>query len=185
MKSLRNVSDIPGGVPLLADDVLEFHASRLLLLLGLCGKRGRIEGLTKLAKLDFFVRYPVFFEEACEFLGKDFTHVTDTVDSSMVRYHYGPWDRRYYQVLAYLECRRLIAVERIGSSFEFGLTPDGAEIVDRLKDREAFQPLIVQMKQVKQVFGNRNGSSLKNLIYQVFDQEVAQREHGQVITHEH
>ncbi len=54
----------PAGLPLTADQITEFHAARLMLLLHLCGVKNRIEGLTKLAKLDFFVRYPAFFLRA-------------------------------------------------------------------------------------------------------------------------
>ena len=56
MKSLRNFASQAAGLPLLADDVLEFHAARLLLLFRVCGTKDRIDGLTKMAKLDFFVR---------------------------------------------------------------------------------------------------------------------------------
>jgi hypothetical protein len=52
--------------PLDVDDVPEFHAARLLLLLRFYGRSpgGEIAGRTKLAKLDFFVRYPRFLEAA-------------------------------------------------------------------------------------------------------------------------
>jgi hypothetical protein len=61
MKSLRNQSTQPASVPLIADDILEFHAARVLLLIAICGTNDAISSLTKLAKLDFFVRYPDFF----------------------------------------------------------------------------------------------------------------------------
>ena len=32
MKSLKNLADRPAAAPLVADDILEFHAGRLLLL---------------------------------------------------------------------------------------------------------------------------------------------------------
>src|ERR687890_441277 len=102
MRSARHIDDLPAGAPLLADDLTEFRAARLLLLLNECGLKGQIEGLTKLAKLDFFVRYPSFFTQACIEQGKPFFPVTEAVESPMVRYYYGPWDHRYYQVLAYL-----------------------------------------------------------------------------------
>jgi len=54
--SRSNISQ-PISLPLAADDILEFHAARLLLLLEICGTAGRIDGLTKMAKLDFFKRY--------------------------------------------------------------------------------------------------------------------------------
>ncbi len=64
MKSLNRIGQCPVSLPLSADDILEFHAARLLLLLSVCGVSGRIDGLTKMAKLDFFARYPAFFETA-------------------------------------------------------------------------------------------------------------------------
>ena len=132
MKSLQNFWSQPAGIPVLADDVLEFHAARLLLLFKICGISGRIDGLTKMAKLDFFVRYPQFFEEMCAHLGK--TPMAPThrpVESSMVRFHYGPWDRRYYHVLSYLEAKGLLTVERDGSMYVFKLTDVGKEIAKR------------------------------------------------------
>jgi hypothetical protein len=65
MKSLKNLADRPAAAALVADDILEFHAGRLLLLLSTCGGTGgSINGLTKMAKLDFFVRYPDIAREA-------------------------------------------------------------------------------------------------------------------------
>ena len=64
MKSLSRVGTLPMSLPLSADDIVEFHAARLILLMHICGVAGRIEGLTKMAKLDFFARYPSFFETA-------------------------------------------------------------------------------------------------------------------------
>ncbi len=64
MRSLNRVWMQPTSLPLSADEIVEFHAARLLLLIHLCGVSGRIDGLTKMAKLDFFARYPDFFEAA-------------------------------------------------------------------------------------------------------------------------
>ncbi|MEG1452058.1 hypothetical protein [Brevundimonas sp.] len=50
------------------------HLMRLLILLRCADKRGRtpkpVEGITKLAKLDFLLRYPVYLERALLKLGK-------------------------------------------------------------------------------------------------------------------
>ena len=64
MRSLNRVGMVPASLPLSADDIVEFHAARLMLLMHVCGVSGRIDGLTKMAKLDFFARYPDFFEVA-------------------------------------------------------------------------------------------------------------------------
>jgi hypothetical protein len=181
MKSLKNLGTEPAGLPLAADDVLELHAGRLLLLFRVCGTAGRIDGLTKMAKLDFFVRYPQFFEIACEQLGTSVSSAASGVESSMIRFHYGPWDERYYHLLGYLEAKGLIAVSKAGKMFQLTLTDQGRNAADQLRDSQAFQPLVEQMKRVKKVFGNKAGSTLKVLVYEIFEKEIAQRPLGEVI----
>lgn len=181
MKSMDNVLQQPYGVPLLADDIVEFHAARMLLLLRICGSKGIVRGLTKMAKLDFFVRYPQFFSVVCEELKKEVDVPADVVESRMVRYHYGPWDQRYYHLLAYLKSRGLIRVEKKGSAFDLILTALGDATAAELEAVPAFSELVTQMKQVKKILGGKNGSQLKKLIYNTFDQEVAQLSLGEVI----
>jgi hypothetical protein len=181
MRSIKKLGAQPAGLPVLADDILEFHAARLLLLLKLCGTKGRIDGLTKMAKLDFFVRYPRFFAEASKELGEFPEEGPLPVESAMVRYRYGPWDHRYYHVLSFLEGTRLIEVSRIGKTFRLKLTEQGATTAARLEKKSSFQELALQMRQVKKVLGNKSGSTLKKIIYETFANEVTNREHGEVI----
>lgn len=181
MKSLKNINDLPAGLPLAADDLLEFHAARLLLLFKLCGVAGRIDGLTKMAKLDFFVRYPQFFNEACKALGLEAASVDTPVESSMIRFHYGPWDDRYYHVLAFLEATGLLEVTKVKNTFKLKLTDKGQATAKQLADDSAYEPLVEQMKRVKKTLGGRAGSSLKKLIYTVFEKEVGQRTLGETI----
>lgn len=181
MKSIANFSNYSQRLPLVADNILEFHAARLLLLFHICGRSGRIAGLTKMAKLDFFVRYPEFFRRACTTLGIEIPTTTDHVEAAMVRYHYGPWDQRYYHVLAYLESRGLIEVEKSGKSFNLTLTKLGKNIAQELTKEQVFQELIHHMEQVNKVFGGKGGSQLKNLIYEIFDKEVGQLSLQEVI----
>ena len=109
MKSIKQIGFAPVSLPLSADNIVEFHAARIFLLISLCGTGNRIDGLTKMAKLDFFVRYPDFFAVAKN-TSPPVAESNDTVRSAMIRHHYGPWDKRYYHVLAYLEARQLIEV---------------------------------------------------------------------------
>lgn len=180
MRSLDRLGTRPASLPLVADDVVEFHAARLLLLLKLCGTAGRIDGLTKMAKLDFFVRYPEFFDMARE-QTRTTTRVGDAVESAMVRHHYGPWDKRYYHVLAHLEARNLIAVTKEKNSFQIALTDLGHDRSARLAQLVSFTPIVDRMREVKKVFGGKSGSSLKSMIYKIFDREVGQRRLGEVI----
>jgi hypothetical protein len=182
MLSVRNLRDYPAGRPLSADDVLEFHAARLLLLLHMCGRNGEIKGLTKLAKLDFFARYPAFFARACAHLGRPVPMVTEAIEASMVRHHYGPWDHRYYHVLSYLEATDVVRVRKTGASaYRFSLTERGGETAARLAKRDAFTSLRDHMGQVRTILGTRSGDTLKKLIYTLFRAEVAERALGETI----
>jgi hypothetical protein len=178
VKSIRRFGRYPAGRPLLADDILEFHAGRLLLLLRICGTANRITGLTKLAKLDFFVRYPKFFERV---VGRATVDDEGSVESVMTRHHYGPWDQRYYHVLAFLEGSGLITVGPEGRAIKLELTSEGAALADRLKINDAFVNLTDQMRLVKKEFGSKTGSALKKLIYQTFAREVGRKELGEEI----
>lgn len=172
----------PAARPLTADQVTEFHAARVLLLLYLCGTKNRVVGLTKLAKLDFFVRYPDFFGRAAARLEKKAeTAPTGVVESAMVRHHYGPWDTRYYQLLPYLEARELITVERDDQTFVFALTSAGLILAKRLAGESTYKDLCDHMKAVKKLLGGKSGDVLKKLVYELFDEEVAKLPLGQVI----
>jgi DNA-binding PadR family transcriptional regulator len=187
MKSLRHLSDVSSAIPATADEVLEFHAARILLLISLCGTKSKgeglskIDGLTKMAKLDFFVRYPEFFERISAHITKQ-ASPAPKIESSMVRHHYGPWDKRYYHVLAYLESKGLITVEKRESAYLFYLTTLGQVAAQDLRTRPPFEDLVGQMLEVKRLLGGKTGSALKKLIYEVFEEEVAQRSLGEVIT---
>ena len=188
MRSLNRVGARPVSLPLSAGDIVEFHAARLLLLLSVCGVSGRIDGLTKMAKLDFFARYPDVFEAARAATAPvDATAAVDrmesheAVESAMVRHHYGPWDKRYYHVLAYLEAKRLITVTKERKSYRIALTDLGREHANALAARLSFAPLVERMREVKTIFGARSGTFLKDLIYRLFEAEVGRSPWGKVI----
>lgn len=182
MKSLRHLSQYPSALPLAADDVTELHAARLLLLMKLCGQSGRIDGLTKLAKLDFFVRYPAFLQRAAAHLQKPLNTKASEIDSEMVRHHYGPWDKRYYSVLPFLESHRLITVRKEAGTYVFALTDDGQKAVKKLSSKPEFSELAQRMREVKKLFGHWKGSSLKDLVYEVFENEVGKKAIGEIIS---
>jgi len=181
MRSLKHMAFQPLSVPLAADEITEFHAVRMLLLLRKCGTANRVEGLTKLAKLDFLVRYPAFFNRLATHLQKPVAAATVSVESVMVRHHYGPWDKRYYKILPFLESRRLMTVSKKGPAYVFELTEEGKNLAEVVSKRPEFALQAEQMKRVKDLVGKRTGTSLKNLVYEVFDAEVAEKPLGEII----
>lgn len=189
MRSIQNLQHTPAGQTISSDDIVELHSVRLLLLISLCGTKDRatqlprIDGLTKLAKLDFFVRYPSFFERVAEALDKSVAPVARTIESKMVRYHYGPWDQRYYQILPYLEARNLIQIfkDKEHNQYRFLLTKRGKKLANDLQQVGEFKSLSENIQQVSDVLAKKSGNQLKNLVYKVFEEEVAEKKLGEVI----
>lgn len=187
MRSINRIGTRPASLPLSADDVVEFHAARLLLLLSVCGVAGRIDGLTKMAKLDFFARYPDFFEAAAARMpaSSEKTAREETgdsaVESAMVRHHYGPWDKRYYHVLAYLEAKGLINVTKEVKTYRLALTDLGKQRAKVLASAPSFSDLTERMGGIKRIFGGKSGAFLKDHIYKLFDEEVGRRPLGHMI----
>jgi hypothetical protein len=129
------------------------------------------------------VRYPEFFDQVRRHLGQPGQGApTPPRESSMIRFHYGPWDPRYYHILAYLEAKGLITVGREGSTYLLRLTETGKGVAGRLQKRPAFGRIVAQMGEVKTLLGAKAGSTLKDLIYRLFAEEVTAKRIGEVIS---
>ena len=173
---------------ILADDIVEFHASRILLLILICGTRDnnlkltKLNGLTKLAKLDFFIRYPSLFERVPN-SNNDIKKNNTVIESKMIRFHYGPWDHRYYQVLPFLESRNLLKIEKDPNrnSYLFLLTEEGKQLALDIKNDPNFKQLVDNITTVDDVLGDYSGNQLKILVYDLFKEEVADKMLGEVI----
>jgi hypothetical protein len=160
------------------DDSLDFHAARLLVLMLRCGEgnRHQIEGRTKLAKLDFFLRYPSFLERALHaVLGEEqsdrWRAVGLEVEAPMIRYRYGPWDPRYRQFLAFLEARQLVRIT-VGQPERVSLTATGRRLAERIAEMESFRPIVQRCDAMTGNLASLTGTQLKDLIYELFPVEV-------------
>lgn len=161
------------------DDSIDFHAARLLVLLRRCGDGARhsVDGRTKLAKLDFFVRYPSFLERARDQLRAEGTAMTSwqargaEVEAPMIRYRYGPWDPRYRQFLAFLEARQLIRVS-VSKPERVSLTAAGRRLAEQICTRPSFAPIVDRCDAMVGNLAALNGTQLKDLIYELFPAEI-------------
>lgn len=160
---------------LLAED-LEHQQLRVLALISAVaavpGNANRLDGLTKLAKLDFIARYPglepeinqALFGHAAGALGS--TSSPSLTAAPMIRYRYGPWDDRYYPVIGALVGRGLVRFSKgkrgaVGMS----LTPLGKKLAKLLESDMAWSPVLARYREVADRFGGQNGTSLKEAIY--------------------
>lgn len=177
----------PPATLFLLDDNIPFHATRIVLLTFLAGTPG-IEGRTKLAKLDFFIRYPDYLLRAAEIEGKktvveemkQIISSSPSVESHMIRYKYGPWDQKYYLVLAYLTGKKLVKVEQENNLEIFLLTETGVNLANSLLSQPEFHSLSRRCRVVKKLFGNTPGTRIKDFIYHHFP-EVVQMPQRQII----
>lgn len=159
------------------------HEARLLLILAAfsdSNDQAGIEGLTKLAKLDFLLRYPKFLERALDTRRRSTRVVKiqpyerESVESRMVRYKYGPWDHRYYRFLNLLIAKGLAHLKFDGKAVKIGLTPQGIEIAQQIAKTPPFSDITRRSKILKTHF-NLTGTYLKNFIYKTFPEIVSLR----------
>ena len=163
----------------------DYHVARLLLLLSAHShgkeKNKSVDGLTKLAKLDFLLRYPNCLERALIALNrpvneakvKDFERTT--IESKMIRFRYGPWDHRYRRWVALMAAKGLIVVGVIGKTVHLWLTDNGHEVATLLMNSNSYKILIERAAVVEKRFGTKSGSNLKDFIYATFPELISMK----------
>jgi hypothetical protein len=156
------------------DDSL--HMGRLLVLMSaFVGKdgTGSVDGLTKLAKLDFLLRYPANLERALNARGGrgPDAHVEDyerkSIESSMVRYRFGPWDFRYRRFLNTLVARGLVSVSTEGRTIKIFLTGAGRDAAGELIRAPEFSTMSNRAKLLKR-YCDLSATNLMKFIYETF-----------------
>lgn len=166
------------------------HAARLLILLSVFkeGKQdGAIEGLTKLAKLDFLLRYPVMLERALEAKGCSIREVQledyerHSVESEMVRYRFGPWDHRYREFLNILVAKNLASISIEGRKVVIVATDLGQDRAGQLAEDDLFKPYQWRAKLLKRHF-DLTATNLMRFIYDTFPEIVSLRSNSPIPT---
>ena len=152
-----------------------FHISRLILLVGICksGPSKSIEGLTKLAKLDFLLRYPNCLERALRAAGEDDAlelemHEMNSIESQMIRYRYGPWDKRYRRWLGMMAAKNLVELSKGGRTIFIRPTEVGIAIAKQITALPEFSALVSRGTIISKRFAKFSGTKLKDFMYQTF-----------------
>lgn len=152
---------------------LDAHAGRLLVLLdAFRADRKAMVGLTKLAKLDFLLRYPVFLERLLQADSIEWperaeptTHERYVVEEPMIRYKYGPWDNDYYPIIGSLVSRGLVTIGSRSSATVFQLTEAGSNAAKQLRVDPSWTSLSARADLLAEYF-DTSGNKLKERIYQ-------------------
>ena len=168
----------------------DYHVARLLLLLDACGgpRRKYLVGLTKLAKLDFLLRYPMALADMLEVRGmslpKDLAPTgleEQSVESPMIRYRFGPWDRQYYALIGRLVGLRLAEQNRgQRSEIRVRLTQAGREQAGTVAVAPEWIRTAGRARLLAEHFDDVSGSALTAEIYQRFG-DMLDRPHWSVI----
>jgi hypothetical protein len=172
------------------DGAPELHLARLLVLLSaFAGRDGTeaVEGLTKLAKLDFLLRYPAMLERALMAKGsatRDVVledHERQSVESRMVRYRFGPWDHRYREFLNILIAKGLVTISVEGRTTVIALTSSGRELANQLAIVPQFEPYVRRSVLLKRHF-DLTATNLMRFIYDTFPEVVTLRSNEEIQT---
>lgn len=154
--------------------------ARLLLLVDGFSGSGRaaltsLEGRTKLAKLDFFLRYPNRLARVVSTLGVAEEQVgpvtadSAPIEEAMIRYRYGPWDPAYFAILGNLIGRGLVRTVPLAGRRGVGYktTDSGRELANLLRADEAWEEMSSRVAFLKRHL-DRSGEQLKRLMYETF-----------------
>lgn len=157
-----------------ADDGL--HLARLLLLLREAEgpSKKAVEGITKLAKLDFLLRYPNCLERALVASGRRAADAAvtpqerTTIESKMIRFRYGPWDARYRRWIGLLVARGLAITFVKGVTVHVQLTDPGRDLAEIVARLESFQLLATRSHLIVGAVGKMSATKIKAFVYDVF-----------------
>jgi hypothetical protein len=172
----------------LAENADDLHLARLLLILGQADRRSgkSVEGIMKLAKLYFLLRYPNCLERLLLALNRKTVkaniqpHERTSIESKMIRFRYGPWDERYRRWIGLLVSKGLAEAYHQGRTIHIKLTEKGRQIVNELASLEEFKDIQNRSNEIYIAVGSESATSLKNLIYKVFP-EIINMKWGQGI----
>lgn len=167
-----------------------YHEVRVLLLVTAVSdtvEGGSLDGLGKLAKLDFLVRYPVFASRVLPEVQADDprSHASASdhaiAGSPVIRYRYGPWDERYYPVVGALVGRGLIEYvpDRRGST-TLRPTARGRTLAAEAGTSPAWAAVADRCALVSTHAGDLSGSRIAELIRRGLP-EIDTRPHGEAV----
>lgn len=157
--------------------------ARILLLIDAFsgGERGHVQGRTKLAKLDFLLRYPRYLRRALarrNIEGLTSEEDPSTIEQRMVRFRYGPWDPAYFAILGSLVGRGLVEVVHMPKYIGFRTTDLGKQLAREIGGTEVWADVAQRSKLLRRAFGTQSGQFMKHFVYENFP-EVTQATWGE------
>ena len=161
----------------------EFHIARLILLLKAAAGRSDkpVHGIMKLAKMDFLLRYPNCLVRALKAIGKETkaqeipSEELNTIEARMIRFRYGPWDKRYRRWIGLLAAKGLAYTYLEGRTVNVKLTDAGSVVAAQLSELAEFRTIANRSQLIASAVGSYSATRLKDFIYNVFPEIVDMR----------
>ena len=156
------------------------HLARLMLILLQANrlKAKSVNGIMKLAKIDFLLRYPTCLERTLVALDRDPAkagvqeYERTTIESKMVRFRYGPWDARYRQWIGLLVAQGLVDAYVKGKTVHVVLTESGRAVAEEFEASEEYADLADRSKLIFKLVGRKSGTWLKEFVYATFPEII-------------
>jgi len=160
----------------------DFNEARLLLLLRAVGteenRASAIDGIMKLAKMDFLLRYPEALGRALECIGRTSPEARiagrqipdqekQTIEAKMIRFRYGPWDWGYRRWLRIMMAKGLALLYRRGATVKIELTEKGKRVAETLATLPEFKTLVERARAVNLAIGSMQATESKEFIYKI------------------
>lgn len=158
----------------------DFHIARLILLLkAAAGRSGKpIQGIMKLAKMDFLLRYPNCLVRVLKAIGKESEaqeipeEERNTIETRMIRFRFGPWDKRYRRWIGLLVSKGLAHTYLEGRTVNVKLTETGINVAMQLSELDEFRSLVNRSQIVASAVGGFSATKLKDFVYKVFPEII-------------
>ncbi|WP_413302783.1 hypothetical protein AA0X95_24690 [Bacillus sp. 1P10SD] len=169
------------------DENDELNIIRILILIDKMAGRNQkqtIDGINKLVKLDFLLRYPVALERALMKLKKEMdilkidikVYERVSVETNLMHFNYGPWDSRYRRFLTILETKGLITYIISGNTVNVVISQIGHKTVEDISSCSEFQDYVIRSGLIKKNFGSYSSKKLINFFYEVFPEMVTMKQ---------
>lgn len=156
---------------------------RMLMLLNtFSGKKktGKIEGIIKLAILDFLIRYPVALDrvlEQEEIKGNKKaaskrlvlqSYEWNSIEAKMMKFNFAPWDFKYRKTISILKAKKLVEIDVNSKKVVLGITDKGIKLSNSINEINSYKYLLIRCRILKTIFGSWSQKKLIDTIYFTF-----------------
>lgn len=154
----------------LVEGDLYTQLARLMILINdLCGiqHNKKIDGVNKLAKLDFLLKSPTYLKKGLLRLNTKVTiEVTnveaDSIENRLQQYRYIPWDEEYRKYLNVIIAKGLIDIFFEKDDYFIQISELGIQVSEALKEDRFFKEYSNRSKIISTHFGSYSEGYLNN-----------------------